>query len=118
MWRKWSRWGVFDFTAHAKPQPICYSVAFDPDGLKRVSNDMVAEAKIDLRLHSWFAKTIVEDGRAAGVIVESKEGRQALLGQIVDRRDRRSRCRGLRRCPVFRRQLYRHHRVPPGRGRH
>src|SRR5208282_1209938 len=83
MWRKWSRWGVFDFTAHVKPQPICYSVAFDPDAFKRVSNDMVAEAKINLRLHSWFAKTIVEDGRAAGVIVESKEGRQALLGQVV-----------------------------------
>ncbi|HUI18163.1 MAG TPA: FAD-dependent oxidoreductase, partial [Alphaproteobacteria bacterium] len=83
MWRKWSRWGVFDFTAHVKPQPICYSVAFDPDAFKRVSNDMVAEAKINLRLHSWFAKTIVEDGRAAGVIVEGKEGRQALLGQVV-----------------------------------
>ena len=83
MWRKWSRWGVFDFTAHVKPQPICYSVAFDPDAFKRVSNDMVAEAKINLRLHSWFAKTIVEDGRAAGVIVEGKEGRQALLGRVV-----------------------------------
>ena len=22
MWRKWSRWGVFDFTSHQKPQPI------------------------------------------------------------------------------------------------
>src|SRR5438552_5368591 len=29
MWRKWSRWGVFDFNSHAKPQPINYSSAFD-----------------------------------------------------------------------------------------
>ena len=83
MWRKWSRWGVFDFTSHAKPQPICYAVAFDPDGFKRVSNDMVAEAKINLRLHSWFAKSIVEEGRIKGVIVEGKEGRQALMGEVV-----------------------------------
>src|SRR5512135_302715 len=43
MWRKWSRWGVFDFTSHLKPQPIVYAAAFDPDGFKRASNDMVAE---------------------------------------------------------------------------
>ncbi|MBV8186182.1 MAG: FAD-dependent oxidoreductase, partial [Alphaproteobacteria bacterium] len=83
MWRKWSRWGVFDFTSHMKPQPIVYAAAFDPDGFKRVANHMVAEAKIDLRLHSWFSRTIVKDGAAKGVIVESKEGRQAILGKIV-----------------------------------
>jgi len=83
MWRKWSRWGVFDFTSHLKPQPIVYAAAFDPDGFKRVANDMVGEARIDLRLHSWFSRTIVEDGAAKGAIVESKEGRQAVLGKIV-----------------------------------
>ncbi len=83
MWRKWSRWGLFDFTSRAKPQPICYAAAFDPDGFKRASNDMVAEAKIHLRLHSSFVRAIVADGRCAGVIVESKEGRQAILGEVV-----------------------------------
>jgi hypothetical protein len=83
MWRKWSRWGVFDFTSHEKPQPIVYATAFDPDGFKRASNDMVAEAKINLRLHSWFSRALVEDGAIKGVVVESKEGRQAVLGKIV-----------------------------------
>ena len=83
LWRKWSRWGTFDFTSHAKPQPICYATAFDPDAFKRVANDLVVEAKIGLRLHSWFSRTIVKDGRAEGVIVESKEGRQAILGSVV-----------------------------------
>src|SRR5215475_12922715 len=23
LWRKWSRWGVFDFHSHTKPEPIC-----------------------------------------------------------------------------------------------
>ncbi len=83
MWRKWSRWGVFDFTSHLKPQPIVYAAAFDPDGFKRVSNDMIAEAKVNLRLHSWFSRAIVEDGAIKGVVCESKEGRQAILGKIV-----------------------------------
>src|ERR1700734_1776094 len=48
LWRKWSRWGVFDFHSHVKPQPICYAAAFDPDGFKRASNAMVREAKVDL----------------------------------------------------------------------
>src|SRR5262245_24894914 len=83
MWRKWSRWGVFDFTSHSKPQPINYSTAFDPDGFKRVSNELIAEAKVTLRLHSWFSRAIVEGGRVSGVICESKEGRHAVLGSVV-----------------------------------
>lgn len=83
MYRKWSRWGLFDFNTRTKPHPICYAVAFDPDGWKRASDDMVVEAGIDLRLHSTFAGTIVEDGRAKGVIVESKQGREAIFGEVV-----------------------------------
>ncbi len=83
MWRKWSRWGVFDFHSHVKPQPICYASAFDPDGYKRVANDMVREAGVQLRLHSWFSRAIVEDGRITGVVCDSKEGRQAVMGSVV-----------------------------------
>lgn len=83
LWRKWSRWGVFDFHSHVKPQPICYAAAFDPDGYKRVANAMVGEAKVDLRLHSWFSRAIVEDGRIVGVVCETKSGRQAIMGGIV-----------------------------------
>ena len=83
LWRKWSRWGLYDFHSRAKPQPICYAAAFDPDGFKRACNAMVAESKINLRLHSWFSRAIVEDGNIVGVICESKSGRQAILGKIV-----------------------------------
>ncbi|MCW3476081.1 FAD-dependent oxidoreductase [Limobrevibacterium gyesilva] len=83
MYRKWSRWGLFDFNTHTKPHPICYSVAFDPDGWKRASDAMVQEAGIELRLHSWFSHTVTEDGRATGVVVETKAGRQAIMGSVV-----------------------------------
>ncbi|MFJ2029598.1 FAD-dependent oxidoreductase [Streptosporangium sp. NPDC087985] len=82
-WNRWGRWGTFDFHSHSNPKPICYAVAFDPDGWKRVSNDLVREAGVNLRLHSWFSRPIVDDGRLAGVICETKQGPQAVLGDVV-----------------------------------
>ncbi len=82
-WRKWGRWGLFDFHTHGHPKPITYAVAFDPDGWKRVSADLVREAGVHLRLHSWFSTPIIEDGRIRGIICETKSGRQAILGEIV-----------------------------------
>ena len=34
LWRKWSRWGVFDFHTHTKPHPIVFAAAFDPERLQ------------------------------------------------------------------------------------
>ena len=83
VYKKWARWGAFDFRAQTKPQPIVMAAAFDPDGSKRVSNEMVAEAGVDVRLHSWFSKAIVRDGRIRGVICETKAGREAIMGEVV-----------------------------------
>ncbi|SDR15572.1 FAD-dependent oxidoreductase [Thermostaphylospora chromogena] len=82
-WNKWGRWGTFDFHSHTNPKPICYAVAFDPDGWKRVSNDLVREAGVHLRLHSWFSQPIVDDGRLRGVVVETKAGPQAIMAEVV-----------------------------------
>jgi hypothetical protein len=82
-WRKWGRWGLYDFRAQVKPQPIVFAAAFDPDGWKRAANDMVEEAGLELRLHSWFSRAIVADGRMAGVICETKAGPQAALASVV-----------------------------------
>lgn len=83
LWHKWSRWGLFDFHSSGQPKPITYAVAFDPDGWKRVSNDLVAESGVNLRLHSWFSRPVVDDGHIRGVIVETKGGPQAVLGDVV-----------------------------------
>lgn len=83
MWNKWARWGSYDFHSHNHPKPICYAVAFDPDGWKRVSDDLVRDAGVNLRLHSWFSRSVVDDGRLRGVVVETKLGPQAVLGDVV-----------------------------------
>lgn len=83
MWQKWSRWGVFDFRTHDKPHPIVFAAAFDPDAFKRASYDMAADAGVALRMHSWFQDAIVIDGRMRGVTAATKDGRQAILGDVV-----------------------------------
>ncbi|MGO4840942.1 FAD-dependent oxidoreductase, partial [Rhizobiaceae sp. 2RAB30] len=43
----------------------------------------IKEAGVNLRLHSWFSRAIVEDGVVKGVVSETKAGRQAVLGKVV-----------------------------------
>lgn len=83
MWQKWSRWGCIDFHKSGMPQPIIHAVAFDPDAFKRVSLDMVKEAGVTLRTHSWFSEALVEGNRVTGVICQTKLGRQAIRAKMV-----------------------------------
>ncbi|WP_166979409.1 FAD-dependent oxidoreductase [Paramicrobacterium fandaimingii] len=83
LWNKWGRFGTFDFHTHVNPKPICYAAAFDPDGWKRVSNDLVRESGVNLLLHSWFSRPIVDDGVMKGVIAETKAGPQAHMADVV-----------------------------------
>jgi hypothetical protein len=83
LWNKWGRWGTFNFHSHSNPKPICYAVAFDPDAWKATSVDLVREAGVHLRMHSWFSRAIVDDGVVRGVVVETKAGPQAIMGDVV-----------------------------------
>jgi hypothetical protein len=80
---RWVRWGFEHLYSKAKPKEIVYVASFDPEGWKQASQEMALEAGVNLRLHSWFSQAIVEDRTIRGVIVETKSGRQALLGRVV-----------------------------------
>jgi hypothetical protein len=80
---RWVRWGFEELYARTKPKPIVYAGSFDPEGWKQVSQEMALEAGVRLRFHSWFSQAVVEDGVVRGVVVETKAGRQAVLGRIV-----------------------------------
>ncbi len=62
---------------------VNYSPTVDPEILKLVSNDIVREAGVNVLFHCWVVAPIVEDGRVKGVVFESKEGRFALLAEVV-----------------------------------
>ena len=60
-----------------------WGVRFNAEAFKRVADDMVEEAGIDLLLHTLVTDTIVEDGRIQALTVESKSGRQAAVGKVI-----------------------------------
>jgi hypothetical protein len=62
---------------------IQLSASMDPELLKCVLNDMVAEAGIKLLLDSWGTEAIVDNNTVKGIIFESKSGRKAVLGKVI-----------------------------------
>ncbi len=70
-------------TLFIRNERIMYGVNCDPEMLKVVLNDMTEAAGVVVYCHCLGCRAIVEDGRAAGVIFESKEGRKAVLAQVV-----------------------------------
>jgi hypothetical protein len=59
-----------------------WGIRFDAEALKRVADEMVSEAGVELMLHTVATDVLVEDGQIQALIVESKSGRQALRGQV------------------------------------
>jgi glycine/D-amino acid oxidase-like deaminating enzyme len=81
--RRWSHWGALDFHFAGSPKPVCFSVAFDPDGWKRVSLDLVRGSGVQLRLHSWFSGTLEAGDRLTGVRCLTKAGFQDVRARVV-----------------------------------
>lgn len=55
----------------------------DPEVMKWLGIDLLESAGAKLRLHSWVSNVILEDRRIKAVVVESKEGRQAVVAKNV-----------------------------------
>lgn len=67
----------------AVPESQSLSYELDSEGFKLVADQLVEEAGVVPMLHRSFAAPVMEGDRVAGVIVESKAGRQAILGKVV-----------------------------------
>src|SRR5258708_17147525 len=65
----------------AMPEPQSLSHALDAEMFKWVADVLVQEAGISPLLHRLCVAPITENGAIAGVIVESKAGRQAILAR-------------------------------------
>ena len=69
----------------AVPESQSLSYELDSEGFKLVADRLVEEAGIHPMLHRQFVAPIITDGAVAGVIVESKAGREAILAKrIID----------------------------------
>jgi hypothetical protein len=62
---------------------VTWSPTIDPERLKLLSQDIILESGVHLVYHTWAALPIVEAGAVKGVVFESKEGRMALMADVV-----------------------------------
>jgi len=67
----------------AVPEPQSDSHAIDGEAFKWVADSLVEEAGIRPMLHRMFVAPIMDGSTIAGVIVESKAGREAILAKRV-----------------------------------
>ncbi|MET0334125.1 MAG: FAD-dependent oxidoreductase [Rhizobacter sp.] len=84
-------WGSQDSAraAHWSPRTaafhgiVTWSPTLDPERLKLLSQEMLVERGVKLVHHAWAAQPIVDGHTVRGVAFESKEGRMALLADVV-----------------------------------
>ena len=62
---------------------VLYTALIDPEIMKCELNTMMQEAGVELYLHSWGTRPIVDGNTVKGVFIENKSGRQAILAKVV-----------------------------------
>lgn len=67
----------------AVPESQSLSYELDSEGFKVVADRLVEEAGVRPMLHRQFVAPVMEGDRIAGIIVESKAGREAILARVV-----------------------------------
>jgi glycine/D-amino acid oxidase-like deaminating enzyme len=74
------RWGLV--WGHA-PHAVRYSVAYDPEALKFVLDEMVTESGVRMLFHAWGCEPLIEDGHVTAVCFQGKSGRFAVRARVV-----------------------------------
>ena len=57
-------------------------IDFEPEGFKFAADNLVADSGASIRLHTAVADAIVDHGRIQGLVLESKSGREVVLGRV------------------------------------
>lgn len=62
---------------------VCYGGFTDPDLLKIILLELAKEAGVEFYFHCWGSEALVDNGCVTGVAFESKQGRAAVLADVV-----------------------------------
>ena len=61
----------------------CWGICFDMEHYKFLLETMMEEAGVKILYHTFAVDVIREDNLLKGIIIESKEGRKAILGKVI-----------------------------------
>ena len=82
-WTGNTKGGFYEEILDRSCVPGASRVTIDPERLKLTMLDMLDEAGAETLLYAFCAEALMEDGRVAGVVTQSKSGAQAWRGKVV-----------------------------------
>jgi len=74
------RWGL---VWGKPPHRVRYNVAYDQEEFRFAANELLAEAGVRIRFHTWAAQSVVEDDTVTHVVCQSKAGREAIRCRML-----------------------------------
>jgi hypothetical protein len=77
------RWAEKGLCWGKGPHHVRYSVAFDPEELIVLANELVVSSKIRLLFHTQAVDSIIEDRSVKGVVVQGRSRRGAIMADVV-----------------------------------
>ena len=77
----YARWGLI--WGGGGSRRVRYSVAYDPEVMRALFNEMVSEAGVELLFHLWGGDALFSDGALEGVAFQTKAGRRAVRARVV-----------------------------------
>ena len=73
-----------DAASEHRPCPLHVSITLiEPEAVKTVALAMLVEAGVEVLFYTFSADVIMDGNRIRGIITESKNGREAILGKVV-----------------------------------
>ncbi|WP_346237519.1 FAD-dependent oxidoreductase [Niabella insulamsoli] len=73
-----------DASSEHRPCPLHMSLTLvEPEAVKTVALQMLVEAGVQVLFYAFCAEAIMQGDELRGVIIESKAGREAILGKVV-----------------------------------
>jgi hypothetical protein len=67
---------------YARVNRKLWTVQMLPEVSKEIAMAMVTESGVELYLHSWVSEVLVEGGMIKGIIIQTKSGRQVIMGKV------------------------------------
>lgn len=68
---------------HVDAREETLRIYINPEKLKTVLLEMLAEVGVKVRLYTFFSETLMDGDKVEGAIVQSKSGRQAILASTI-----------------------------------
>lgn len=73
-----------DAASEHRPCPLHMGITLvEPEAVKTVALEMLVEAGVDVLFYTFCVGVVMDGNRIRGILTESKNGREAILGKIV-----------------------------------